>query len=131
MRTSLAGSVIAAFALLSGCASLPADGGSGLLLGQLGAGIMGRGAAERLGSTDARRALEAEYRALEHAEPGERVDWKGTRPQTEGTATAGQPFQVGAQNCRQLSHRISFAGVEQVFSGSACRKPDGSWTPVG
>lgn len=135
------GTAIALAALigLSGCSSIGAGtpkGGAGsaiaaALINGLGDGVIGKDVGARLGAADRLRALEAEYRALEYANPGDPVAWTGKKNGQGGEAAAGQPYQVGSQNCRQLAHKVRIAGVEEVRRGAACRNADGSWTPLG
>lgn len=94
----------------------------GLVAGPVGAGLDTR---------DRRRALEAEYRALEHTPAGQKVAWgrAGDRG-GHGEVVAGSPYRVGSQNCRQYAHTVSVGGRAQTARGAACRNPDGSWTPL-
>ncbi|HRP77995.1 MAG TPA: hypothetical protein PL183_02715 [Aquamicrobium sp.] len=94
----------------------------GLVAGPVGAGLDRR---------DRRRALEAEYRALEYTPAGQKVAWG--RPGDRGgfgEVVAGSPYRVGSQNCRQYAHTVSVDGRAQTARGAACRNPDGSWTPL-
>lgn len=92
----------------------------GLIGGTLGSGLDRR---------DRRRALEAEYRALEHTPAGEAVAW-GDPQDRSGEVVAGSPYRVGSQNCRQYTHTVRAGERTQSARGTACRNPDGSWTPL-
>ena len=81
-----------------------------------------------LNREDRRRALTAEFRALEFEPVGANVDWQGRG--ASGSVTALAPFKVGSQNCRQLTHSLTIDGEPVVAKGSACRETDGSWTPL-
>ena len=98
------------------------------LLTSLGNGLLGS-FANQLNAADRRQALEAEYRALEYSPAGKAVSWSGSGSNS-GDVTAAQPYQVGSQNCRQYSHSFIIDGSQQTFRGTACRNPDGSWTPL-
>ncbi len=98
---------------------------SARILASLQGGIAGKTDAE-LSDNDRKRALEAEYRTLEAAPSGQPVIWRGD--DANGEVTAAAPFQVGTQNCRQLSHRIIADGKQMQGRGSACRNNDGSWS---
>ena len=94
----------------------------GLVAGPVGAGLDTR---------DRRRALEAEYRALEYTPAGQKVAWG--RPGDRGgfgEVVAGSPYRVGSQDCRQYAHTVNVEGRAQTARGAACRNPDGSWTPL-
>ena len=121
--------------LLSGCVTLagqplvPAASGP---LGLSGVGISGNGVADAalsgLPRDDRARALAAEYQALETQPVGEAVAWQGRK--ASGSVSALAPFQVGSQNCRQLIHTLDVEGEARTERGSACREPDGTWTPL-
>lgn len=93
----------------------------GLVGGQIGTGLSDR---------DRRSALEAEYRALEYTQSGRPVGWKGSRSDRYGEVVAAQPYRVGSQDCRQYTHTIFMGGQSRSARGTACRNPDGSWTPL-
>jgi len=98
------------------------------LLTSLGNGLLGS-SANQLNAADRKKALEAEYRALEYSPAGKAVSWNGSGSNS-GDVTAAQPYQVGSQNCRQYSHSFNIGGSQQTSRGTACRNPDGSWTPL-
>jgi len=131
-----------AFAL-SACGTPGGGNGSGLtslgglskpvetrpdLLASLGNGLLGSSTAQ-LTAGDRKKALEAEYRALEYSPAGKPVSWSGSGS-TSGDVVAAQPYQVGSQNCRQYTHSFTIAGAPQTARGTACRNTDGSWTPL-
>jgi surface antigen len=96
------------------------------MAGGLVAGAIGTG----LSMDDRRAALEAEYKALEYTPSGQKVTWQGKSSGLHGEVTAGQPYQVGSQNCRQYSDTVYSGSAAQTAKGTACRNPDGSWTPL-
>ena len=98
------------------------------LLAPLGNGLLGSSAGQ-LTAGDRKKALEAEYRALEYSPAGKAVSWSGSGS-TSGDVTAAQPYQVGSQNCRQYTHTFTIADSMQTARGTACRNADGSWTPL-
>lgn len=120
--------------VLTGCVTAggPAAPAADMPLGTGGAGIEGDGIAGRriagLDTADRRRAIAAEYQALEFQAVGDPISWQGGAASGEVTALA--PFQVGSQNCRQLVHRIAADGDETVERGSACRDASGRWSPL-
>ncbi|MDH4992884.1 hypothetical protein QEZ48_18890 [Aquamicrobium lusatiense] len=95
--------------------------GGGLVSGSIGSGLSG---AER------RNGLEAEYKALEYTASGQPVTWKGSQPNRYGEVVAAQPYRVGSQDCRQYTHTVYTGGAGATARGTACRNPDGSWTPL-
>lgn len=121
--------------ILPACASIDATpplkpGVAAGLIGALGEGIIGADLGRKLGATDRLLALESEYRALEYNAPGASVAWTGKKAGQSGNATAGPPYQVGSQNCRQLVHVVTIVSMQQTRRGAACRNADGSWSPL-
>jgi surface antigen len=95
--------------------------GGGLVSGPLGAGLSD---SERL------KGLEAEYKALEYTASGQTVTWRSDRSDRYGEVVAAQPYRVGSQDCRQYTHTVFTGGPGAKARGTACRNPDGSWTPL-
>ena len=104
---------------------------SDAILAALNGGILPPDAAGGLTAPDRLRALEAEYQALEKASLGQVVAWRSQSRGTAGEVSAGTPYQVGQQNCRQYTHTATIKGVPVKGQGAACRNEDGSWTPLG
>jgi surface antigen len=100
------------------------------LLDAMAGGLVGGSVGTGFTTGDRRAALEAEYKALEYAKSGEKVTWQGKSSGLHGEVTAGQPYQVGSQNCRQYSDTVYAGAAARTAKGTACRNPDGSWTPL-
>lgn len=134
---------------LAGCATSDASNGSSSLLGgfaprdrgangpaaqsivaALGGGLIGPQLGQSIDERDRRKALEAEYRALEYSAAGQPVPWKSVDGTIAGQVTAYQPYSVGSQDCRQYSHVVTAVGETRTARGTACRNDDGSWTPL-
>ncbi|WP_245304392.1 hypothetical protein [Hoeflea olei] len=109
----------------------PKIGGGDALLVSLNGGILPKSAVTGLSKPDQVRALQAEYQALEKAPLGQKVAWKSQLGGNSGEVSAGTPYQVGEQNCRQYTHAATINGVPVKGQGAACRNQDGSWTPLG
>ncbi|MCC2688409.1 MAG: hypothetical protein K0S21_1212 [Rhizobiaceae bacterium] len=99
------------------------------IIASMNGGLIGAAGA-RLERSERRPALEAEYRALEYMTAGQAVQWQGDDARRGGEVVAAQPYRVGSQDCRQYSHTFSLNGPRQTVRGTACRNPDGSWTPL-
>ena len=131
LRSFLASCLVA----LGGCSLLkgasPLSGSTAnidaAMVGIVGDGIAGESIAQ-LSDQDRRRALAAEFKALEFGTVGAPVSWRGREGSGEVVALA--PFQVGSQNCRQVTHELTVRGEARRARGAACREPDGSWTPL-
>jgi surface antigen len=93
-------------------------------------GLIGGSIGNGLTDDEKARALEAEYRALEYAQAGQSVSWKGEDAGTYGEAAAAQAYRVGSQDCRQYTQTVVRNGQQKVARGTACRNADGSWTPL-
>lgn len=114
-------------------ASLGSSGGSrvaGAVVGATAGGILGGAIGANLDERDRQRAYAAEMQALEQSEPGEPVGWRG-HPGRYGTVVPGAYYETRGARCRDYSHTIFVDGRPQTTRGTACRNPDGSWSPVG
>lgn len=110
--------------------STPQFADSNSILASLNGGVLPAEAASGLTRSDRTRALEAEYQALEKTPLGQVVAWKSQTSGTAGEVSAGTPYQVGQQNCRQYTHTATIRGAVVKGQGAACRNEDGSWTPL-
>lgn len=141
--------IVACAAALSGCVSMGGSGsqsGAVAALGSAGGadsgevaaaiveamagGIIAETAGEDLDRRERRKALEAEYRALEYTQSGQTVTWRSSDPARYGEVIAAQPYRVGSQDCRQYTHTVHLGADERTARGTACRNGDGSWTPL-
>jgi surface antigen len=131
--------LIATLLMACGCVSggveraasvLPGGGGGNVassIIDEMNGGLV---AGATLNQGERRQALEAEYRALEYMPAGEAVRWRNTAGTRSGEVTAAQPYRVGSQDCRQYTHALSVDGQRRALRGTACRNPDGSWSPL-
>ncbi|TPW29434.1 hypothetical protein FJU08_13940 [Martelella alba] len=81
-----------------------------------------------LSGADSKKAIEAEYYALDSAPAGEDVPWQGN--QASGSVSAASPYRVGDEECRQYTHKINANGTQFVARGAACRSDAGSWVAL-
>ncbi|QPC87226.1 hypothetical protein GA830_11100 [Mesorhizobium sp. NBSH29] len=95
--------------------------GSGLVAGAIGSDLNRRERAT---------ALEAEYKALEYTPAGQTVAWGDKSAGRYGEVVAATPYRVGSQDCRQYGHSVTIDGQQKKARGTACRNPDGSWSPL-
>lgn len=140
VQRALTGLALALTLTLSGCLTTSGGGpGPGpittlpkpppVVRGMAG-GLAGTSVGKDLSASDLRKALDAEYKALEYTQAGQVVSWTGDAPGTSGQVAPNQPYRVGSQDCRQYSHTILSGGGSQTARGTACRNADGSWTPL-
>jgi len=69
--------------------------------------------------------------ALESGRSGAPVAWRNPDSGRYGNIVPGPAYQQNGMSCRPYTHTIYINGQPQVARGSACRNPDGTWTPVG
>jgi surface antigen len=123
-------------ALTGGLIGSQIGGGTGerIAAGVAGAaigGIVGNRIGAAMDDEDKRRAYAAQIQALESGSSGAPVAWRNPASGRYGSVVPGQYYDQGALKCRQYTHTIYVDGQPQAARGSACRNPDGSWTPVG
>ncbi len=123
---------VAADAIVSGMNG--GDAGSGkvaaAIISEMHGGLVGGGIGSNLDSAERSAALEAEYRALEYTPSGQTVTWGNRQSGRYGEVVAASPYRVGSQDCRQYGHTVYTGGQQRKARGTACRNPDGSWTPL-
>lgn len=100
------------------------------IIAAMDGGLIGGSIGQGLDSSEKQLALEAEYKALEHTPNGQIVTWRGERNARYGEVVASQPYRVGSQDCRQYAHTVFDEGQQRAARGTACRNPNGSWTPL-
>ncbi len=144
---------------LAGCAGDPRPGGAGpkqntgTLLGALGGALIGSqfggGTGERIAAgvagaaiggiignqigasmdeEDKRQAYAAQMQALE-SPPGAPVAWRNPNSGRYGSVVSAPAYEMAGAQCRQFTHTIYVDGQPQTARGTACRNPDGTWTP--
>jgi surface antigen len=104
---------------------------AGALAGAAAGGVLGNAIGASLDARDRQRAYAAQMQAIEYGEPGAPVGWRSPDSRRYGTIVPGPPYQTNGQTCREFSHTVYIDGRPQSARGTACRNPDGTWTPVG
>lgn len=100
------------------------------LVGAAVGGLIGGTIGNALDQQDRQRAREAETQALEYGNPGAPVSWRGDSG-AYGTIVPGPAYaRGGSPKCREFTHTIYINGQPQTARGTACRNPDGTWSPV-
>ncbi|MBS9478837.1 glycine zipper domain-containing protein [Ancylobacter radicis] len=103
---------------------------AGAAIGALAGGLIGGAIGSALDEQDRQRAQQAEIQALEYGQPGAPVSWRGDDG-AYGTIVPGPAYaRGGSPRCREYTHTIYINGQPQTARGTACRNPDGTWTPV-
>lgn len=103
-----------------------AAGVAGALIG----GLIGNRIGAAMDDEDKQRAYAAQIEALERGPPGAPVSWKNPDSGRYGTIVPGPDYQQTGRKCRQYTHTIYIDGRPQTARNTACRNPDGTWTPL-
>lgn len=104
---------------------------AGAAIGAAAGGLLGSAIGASMDEQDRQAAYAAEMQALEGGAPGAPVGWRSDHTDYYGTIVPGPAYQRGGLRCREYSHTIYVRGRPEIARGTACRNPDGSWTPVG
>ena len=104
---------------------------AGALAGAAVGGVLGNAIGASLDARDRERAYAAQIQAIQYGEPGAPIGWRSPDSGRYGTVVPGPPYQANGLTCREFSHTIYIDGRPQTARGTACRNPDGTWTPVG
>jgi len=99
-------------------------------IGVIAGGLIGSRLGAALDEQDRRRAMQAEYNALEFGRSGAPVTWQNPDSGRYGEVVPEAPYRVASADCRDYTHTIYIDGQPQVARGTACRQPDGSWRPT-
>jgi surface antigen len=99
---------------------------AGVIVGGIIGSEIGRG----LDEEERRRAMEAEYEALEHGQEGAPRRWRSSRQGRYGSVTPGRRYTYREQTCREFEHTIYIDGRPETMRGKACRQPDGTWKQI-
>ena len=103
---------------------------AGAVVGAVAGGLLGGAIGASLDERDRRRAYAAEMQALEYGQDDAPVGWRGESSGYYGTVVPGPYYESGGRRCRRYSHTVYINGQPQLARGTACRNPDGGWTPV-
>ena len=104
---------------------------AGAVAGAAAGGMLGSAIGASLDARDRERAYAAQMQAVESGEPGAPVGWRSPDSGRHGTIVPGPPYQANGFTCREFTHTVYVDGRPQTARGTACRNPDGTWTPVG
>ena len=103
---------------------------AGGLIGAAVGGLIGNRIGAAMDDEDKRLAYAAEMDALDRGPPGAPVAWRNRDSGRYGTIVPGPQYNQAGRNCRSFTHTIYIDGTPQTARGTACRNPDGSWTPL-
>jgi len=103
---------------------------AGAAIGAAAGGLLGGAIGASLDEQDRQRAYAAEMQALESGAPGAPVGWRSDHTGYYGTVVPGPYYERSGLRCREYSHTIYIGGRPEIARGTACRNPDGTWTPI-
>ncbi len=103
---------------------------AGAAVGGLLGGLIGNRIGASLDDEDKQRAYEAQMSALESGPSGAPVSWKNPDSGRYGSIVPGPAYQQAGRNCRSFTHTVYIDATPQTARGTACRNPDGTWTPL-
>jgi surface antigen len=103
---------------------------AGAVIGAALGGLIGNRIGAGLDDDDKRRAYAAQMDALERGQSGAPVSWRNPDSGRYGTIVPGPAYVEAGHNCRSFTHTIYVDGRPQTARGTACRNPDGTWTPL-
>jgi surface antigen len=92
-------------------------------------GLIGNRIGASMDDEDKKRAYAAQVQALESGPSGAPVAWRNPDSGRYGSVVPGPAYQANGVSCRQYTHTIYIEGKPQTARGTACRNPDGTWTP--
>jgi surface antigen len=92
-------------------------------------GLIGNAIGKDLDEEDRRRAMEAEYRALEY-EDDRPVRWRNERSGHYGYVKPRRTYRSAGLRCREYEHTIYIDGRPETMVGKACKQRDGTWKAV-
>lgn len=100
-----------------------AGGISGAAVG----GLVGNRIGASLDEETRQRYWNAQNRALEY---GSSEEWHDDNHGDRGRITAGRPYFQGQRMCRPYESTVWITGHGEQLTGTACRNPDGTWSPI-
>ncbi|MGE3147582.1 MAG: RT0821/Lpp0805 family surface protein [Pseudorhodoplanes sp.] len=93
-------------------------------------GLLGNRIGAAMDDEDKQRAYMAQMDALERSPSGAPVGWENPDSGRRGTIVPGPAYDRRGTKCRAFTHTIYINGRPEVARGTACRNPDGTWTPL-
>ena len=101
------------------------------LLGVGVGGFLGNRVGNSLDRGSIAQANQATQQALETGQPGQQLPWQNPQNGNHGYVVVQAPYQQQpGVYCREYTQTIFVGGQQQQAVGTACRNPDGSWTPT-
>jgi surface antigen len=90
-------------------------------------GLVGNRIGRQMDEDDRRRAMEAEYAAMDS---GERREWRNPSNGRYGYVAPRRIYTYRSMRCREYEATVYIDGRPETMVGKACQQPDGSWREV-
>jgi surface antigen len=103
---------------------------AGALVGAGLGALIGNRIGAAMDDEDKRRAYAAQMQALDAGAPGASISWRNPDSGRYGMVVPGPTYEEQGRQCRSYTHTIYIDGKPETARGTACRNPDGSWTPL-
>lgn len=105
--------------------------GGGKVAATIGGAVIGGLIGNRIGRSmdeeDRRRAMEAEYLAMQD---GQRREWRNPNNGRYGYVAPRRLYTYQSMRCREYEATVYIDGRPETMVGRACQQPDGSWREV-
>ena len=103
-----------------------------IAVGTLAGAWFGNSIGQSMDDLDRMKVENATQDALENKAVGETSSWSNPDSGHSGAVTPTQTYYEpdGKQPCREYSSTVTIDGQLETISGTACRRPDGTWRTV-
>lgn len=109
-------------------------GGTGrtvaIAAGTLAGAWLGSSIGQSLDEVDRMKMNQATQNALENQAVGTQTSWSNPDSGASGTVTPTKTYYEGSAPCREYSSTVTIDGKLETITGTACRRPDGTWRTV-
>ena len=104
----------------------------GVALGTLAGAWLGQSVGKSLDDLDKMKIQQTTQNALENKAVGQTSTWSNPDSGNSGTITPTKTiYEPGAKEpCREYTSTVTIDGQLETITGTACRRPDGTWRTV-
>jgi surface antigen len=105
----------------------------GVALGTLAGAWLGQSIGKSLDDLDRMKMQQTTQNALEHKPIGSTSTWSNPDSGNSGTVTPTKTYyetSSSSEPCREYSSTVTIDGQLETITGTACRRPDGTWRTV-
>ena len=104
----------------------------GVALGTLAGAWIGNSVGQSLDELDQMKMQQATQNALENKPVGQTSSWSNPDTGHSGQVTPTKTYSESGSTepCREYSSTVTIDGQLETITGTACRRPDGTWRTV-